>query len=961
MDNLGNMALFELADGNFDQAISFLEEAASKGGNAQIYNDLAVAYIDRYQHRRQPFDLIISLNAAVKASEMDHQLPEVLFNKALILQLLFLRGQAKEAWRKYLGVNEKQGWPEAARAWLATLEQPTLMIQWSHQIHSIKKSKFSSEEIEGAAARFPQWISRYVEEDLIPAWAMAHRSANYEEAGRLQREILIFASALARSTGDRLLYDEAVVLKSSNRRRLDLLASAYLKYKQARGVAGTDVVAAERLFLAASLELGRLKSRFHLWAIFRAAVCKYQSQDYRGSLRLISAMPVQGVNEDYSNFNGHLAWLSGLAMLETGDASSAFESFRDASRHFQKARAVGHQAAVQSLAAHSLSYMGESLEAWKFRYCALRAASLVGDPDRESVIFNEAARALSEESEHKAAVVFKKEVSVFELGARDPIITTEALWRRAIVYYRAGDLRSALKDIGAARQYSMQILDPAKRRHAFAGILSVEAAVKSSLGDNRSALEALSRALDIYRASKFQYSLIDIYLRRARILNLLGDAAGAERDLELGIREHEHQSSLVGSSRAEPTAFGTAQDLFDELLKLKILGRRDTQAGFEICDRAKSSDGPRQALKLPAKPSALIEKVSRQLDEHSAVVVYRVLDDRTFAWIVTGGAFSFLEMRVGSSELRGLIDSFLASIENPLRNDFEGQARVLFRLLIDPLGLKRLGVNRLIIVPDESLYLLPFAALQDNRSKRFLFQDYVLSIIPSVSMYLRLVRGIAAPQASEAVTAISIGDPDLGARYAYLGALPQARIEAEAVASLFPGSVLLTGGQATRSRFISEIGSHAIIHFAGHALLNPQEPLLSRLLLSTQVDSGELFARDIAGLRLNDTRLVVLSACDSGGGRYTDLRGVMSISRSFLLAGVPAVVASQWKLSDEGGREFFANFYRSLHGGADVASSIQGAQLAMLNAENLRLRNPLQWASFQLLGVPVSVIDRKER
>jgi CHAT domain-containing protein len=153
-----------------------------------------------------------------------------------------------------------------------------------------------------------------------------------------------------------------------------------------------------------------------------------------------------------------------------------------------------------------------------------------------------------------------------------------------------------------------------------------------------------------------------------------------------------------------------------------------------------------------------------------------------------------------------------------------------------------------------------------------------------------------------------------------------------------PGSVII-GGNVTVN------GRNANLALAGEGVVQPAVPGLLALA-PTRGDDGLLRAAEIATLRLN-AQLVVLSACNTGRGRMTG-DGVMGLARSFLVAGVPTVVASLWKVPDEATKILMVAFYQALPKQRDRASALRQAMLETLKTHP----NPRDWSAFITIGAP---------
>jgi CHAT domain-containing protein len=133
------------------------------------------------------------------------------------------------------------------------------------------------------------------------------------------------------------------------------------------------------------------------------------------------------------------------------------------------------------------------------------------------------------------------------------------------------------------------------------------------------------------------------------------------------------------------------------------------------------------------------------------------------------------------------------------------------------------------------------------------------------------------------------------------------------------------------------------VHFAGHAIADPERPEVSRLLLAPDDEDtlGALFAGDIDRLRLPNLELVVLAACETAAGRLARGTGVMSLARAFLYAGAHSVVATLWPIDDKESGSLFLAFHRQWIGGLAPAQALRAAQLEALHAGHA----PREWAA----------------
>jgi CHAT domain-containing protein len=109
-------------------------------------------------------------------------------------------------------------------------------------------------------------------------------------------------------------------------------------------------------------------------------------------------------------------------------------------------------------------------------------------------------------------------------------------------------------------------------------------------------------------------------------------------------------------------------------------------------------------------------------------------------------------------------------------------------------------------------------------------------------------------------------------------------------------------------------------------------------------ERGILTALEASGLNLWGTKLVTLSACDTGLGEIRNGEGVYGLRRAFVLAGAETLVMSLWPVSDSTARETMVRYYTALAAGAGRGDALRHAKLGMLKRPGRQ--HPFYWASF---------------
>ncbi|HYM00647.1 MAG TPA: CHAT domain-containing protein, partial [Blastocatellia bacterium] len=148
----------------------------------------------------------------------------------------------------------------------------------------------------------------------------------------------------------------------------------------------------------------------------------------------------------------------------------------------------------------------------------------------------------------------------------------------------------------------------------------------------------------------------------------------------------------------------------------------------------------------------------------------------------------------------------------------------------------------------------------------------------------------------------------------------------------------------------AEAGGCRILHIATHGIIDNVKPMYSEIVLSRAEgsdDDGLLEAWEIANMDLN-TDLVVLSACDTAGGRLAEGEGIIGLTWAFFVAGCPSTVVSQWSVEVGSTSELMVEFHRNLLAGFGKADALRRAELKLM--KDPRYAHPFYWAGFVVVG-----------
>lgn len=396
---------------------------------------------------------------------------------------------------------------------------------------------------------------------------------------------------------------------------------------------------------------------------------------------------------------------------------------------------------------------------------------------------------------------------------------------------------------------------------------------------------------------------------------------------------------------------------------------------LELRDEELAEEATRAAApaRRPALAPPRLAEVRARLGRDEALLAFQIAPWQDIGGEFAGGAWVLVVTRdgaravpltrrlAGRTALRQAIPPFDGLLE---RGDDRGRlaaARLHGALLTEALAALPPAVGRLVIVPDDALSRLPFAALRAAPSAPPLVARYQLTLVPSAALWLGW-RARPAPRVAKPALVLADPAPDGEAAAAVrsaallvpraMGALPYAREEGRRVRRhLGAGTELWLGGRASERALKRALGSRlhgffGLYHFAAHAAADPEpERSFLRLAPGGESEDGLLQAREIAGLDLGGA-VVVLSACDSGVGELLRGEGVLNLARAFFEAGATTVVATLRPLRDDQGAALFDRFYAHLEEGKSVAAALRAAQLDRAGAG----APEAAWAGVVVLG-----------
>jgi CHAT domain-containing protein/tetratricopeptide (TPR) repeat protein len=359
------------------------------------------------------------------------------------------------------------------------------------------------------------------------------------------------------------------------------------------------------------------------------------------------------------------------------------------------------------------------------------------------------------------------------------------------------------------------------------------------------------------------------------------------------------------------------------------------RASYESLFNQLKLSNPKYAAFLSIAPMT-VEMAQRHLDPETTIVSYLTAPYQTIVFVLTKTSLRMKKLNIGEADLIHEISTFRDFADD---NEVSPALRILYKALIAPIH-SEIKTSKLIFVPHGVLHELPFAALTSD-GHHFLSDDYSISYLPSVSAlsYLRSKVGSSAERALILANSQEEGLPHLSS----------VEDEARAVAAFF-GTEPLLGREATAAVLRKDATNYDILHLVAHFEIDRTNPMASRILLGRggNGDDSPLDLAGVYGLSLRRTDLVVLSGCQSMRGKRTRGDDIIGLSRAFLYAGSPSVVASLWSVDDDATKLLMVAFYTHLRQGLSKVDALRSAQVEVRQ----KYPSPFYWAGFVLTGDP---------
>jgi CHAT domain-containing protein len=374
---------------------------------------------------------------------------------------------------------------------------------------------------------------------------------------------------------------------------------------------------------------------------------------------------------------------------------------------------------------------------------------------------------------------------------------------------------------------------------------------------------------------------------------------------------------------------------------------------------------------------AKIPTIQADLTDKQGFISYYSGDSATYVFTITNNAVSFSKL-AKTSVIDEQVFAFRQILKQPenkvtsdIFKDYNQVSNQLFQtILANSIKSFSKNIRQLIIIPDGTLNYIPFEILTnkivENSSQDFSKMPYLLYNYQIQYGYSATLLNKNKKRQNELKTnskCLAFAPPyENNQPMAQRGTMQTLRDgtmqlqgtskEIQAISTHFNGD-FDQSETATKANFFKNAPNFGILHLAMHGEANYENEKFANLkFTNTKNQSKEdylLYQSEIANMDLN-AQLVVLSACETGLGKYVYGEGIASLGRSFMYAGVPSVVMSLWKVDDKATSQLMPYFYENLAAGMSKDKALHEAKLTFLKKEDFSKLYPHYWAGFVAIG-----------
>lgn len=458
-NNLYELGIVELLSGNYSQSIDYLEKALAQGlKNSKFLNDLACAYLESGKQKEHPADFIKALSLIDEAIDLDKNnlLIEAKFNKALVLEKLYLVSNAEKAWQEYLLLESNVNWKREGQLHLVKLKKETVTSTWLTEKEKLVAAIIENDTnvAQTIINQFPHQARICVVEELIPKWAKANQQIDRETTIKIVKVISFIGQKLFELQGDKELIDRAnvVLITSQNIQKRSILANAYLLYTEGvKAFENYENEKATELFDQAIKGFSQVDDKASkTWAIFQRVRCDLVQSEYQKVFEKLKNIDDLVENNSYLYLQGRILWTKGLIYGYQFNLSKALEVKKVALSCLTGLRDIEGMASLNFLIASNLLNIGEKEDSWFYFYKALELFSSITNSNWRTGFFVSLPGYINAMGKLRIANYIYQEIKDEILKGNNETLKCFLLLEHSNVNYKLSRLKESLTELTTA-------------------------------------------------------------------------------------------------------------------------------------------------------------------------------------------------------------------------------------------------------------------------------------------------------------------------------------------------------------------------------------------------------------------------------------------------------------------------------------------------------------------------------
>lgn len=505
---------------------------------------------------------------------------------------------------------------------------------------------------------------------------------------------------------------------------------------------------------------------------------------------------------------------------------------------------------------------------------------------------------------------------------------------KSILAERRRDWPASIEQLEILRKPTEQ----ANFRDDLPGIYFSLAKAYWGLGKRESAIDYARRSAAILEDDRpkgeapLSLSILETY---HSVYRLLAEIEESENNVTGALELADYSKARVLRDRIENSALRRKPDISVEVRRRADELSKNWVDGLDVRERLSELE---RSATLHSASEAIPETApglgkNPDIPLGTAIVSYFfTLDGKLRAYVIEHGKpIRAIKLSLSENEA----DTLAKSIRIKLRDRvfFKSDGKQIYDKLLAPLSVT---AEHIVVVPDKSLWKIPFQALSSD-GELYLIEQRTISYSPSVSIILNeLKKPIPRRNSIQVFANDSFQDRHLA----------HVNREAANVARIFSSRPLIN---VTRKQFLNLAGESDIVHFSMHAQADQEEPLNSFLAFKAHgLDSGRITVEDLLSVQVKKQSLAFLASCETNN--VLNGEGVVSIAWALLGSGSSSVISAQWEANDRSTVMFTEEFYRQYRAGKTAAKALQAASVAMIRNKSIGAHEPYLWAAFTLMG-----------